>query len=658
MIARDAGLPAAALSTTSDASHYRVDIQALRGIAVLLVVAHHATLPLIRAGYLGVDIFFVVSGFVITTVVSRDIRGNAFSFVRFYWRRAWRLLPATYATVAACIVGSVMLLTGREIHDFTQQVWGAVSFTANIVLWFQTGYFERAAALKPLLHVWSLSLEEQYYLLLPALLVLCRRSKWLIVVAFITTGSLIACFVVREYDAAAAFYLLPTRAWEMGLGSLGALMSAHPRNRELSVQRCIAPVSMITILFVVVNPLSSSHPGVDAVIACAATLLLLLFPSAWFSRGVIANAIAWIGDRSYSLYLVHWPIFVFLSVANVAGGGLPWRIRIMAILASLVAAYFMHRLVEQPFRRFGARPLRSGQWWLLAGLAVMLSASATLVDISSRNQSDVAYRLRPNDGLNEACAYYSAEASSPLCENSSSPKILVWGDSMAMQHVSGLIAEGAKLAQSTRPSCAPLWSLSQNNPEFTREAGVSCIRFNEQTYRRLAQMPTVDTVVLSGSWSNHLGAKLLRKVDGEPRLIDSDNAAVNQALTETIMKIRGLGKRVIIIAPPPSAGFDPGRCNERLVEGKWSFGASVDCRIAKEAYEKQAGATLAFLADIEKRTGVHVVRLSDTLCDKSYCDTRWGDTLIYRDSGHFSHEGSIALASRARLLATIEALAR
>lgn len=191
MIARDVGLPAAAISATSHASRYRVDIQALRGIAVLLVVAHHATLPLIRAGYLGVDIFFVVSGFVITTVVSRDIGGNTFSFVRFYWRRAWRLLPATYATVAACIVASMMLLTGREIHDFAQQVWGTVSFTANIVLWLQTGYFERAAALKPLLHVWSLSLEEQYYLLLPALLVLCRRSNWLITVALITTGSLI-----------------------------------------------------------------------------------------------------------------------------------------------------------------------------------------------------------------------------------------------------------------------------------------------------------------------------------------------------------------------------------------------------------------------------------------------------------------------------------
>jgi len=460
-----------ALPPTATTAVHRIDIQALRGIAVLLVLAHHAALPLISAGYLGVDVFFVVSGFVITTVVSRDIRGNAFSLVRFYWRRAWRLLPATYATATVCVVASMLLLTGREIHDFAQQVWGTVSFTANIVLWLQTGYFERAATLKPLLHVWSLSLEEQYYLLLPALLLLFRRSMWVIAVALVTTGSLIACFVVREYDAAAAFYLLPTRAWEMGLGSLGALMSAQPSKVERGVQRYIAPVSIIAILFVVVNPLSSSHPGVDAVIACVATLLLLRFPSDWLSQGVIVKAIAWVGDRSYSLYLVHWPIFAFLNVANVAGGGLPWRIRIVAILASLVSAYFMHRLVEQPFRRFGTGPGRSGQWGLLAGLAVLLGVSATFMDISNRNQSDVAYRLRPNDGLNEACAYYSAEVSSPLCENSSSPQILVWGDSMAMQHVPGLIAEGTRLAQSTRPSCAPLWSLTQNNPEFTREAG-------------------------------------------------------------------------------------------------------------------------------------------------------------------------------------------
>ena len=193
-------------------SELRTDVQALRGIAVLMVLAHHAKVPLIRGGYLGVDIFFVLSGFLITALVAKDINASEFSFARFYWRRAWRLLPAVYATIALCIAAAPWLRTSYEMRDFVAQVWGAITFSANIVLWLQTGYFERAAELKPLLHVWSLSIEEQYYLLLPALLFFVGRAKWLRVASVVTAASLTACFFVSTESVAAAFYWVPTRA--------------------------------------------------------------------------------------------------------------------------------------------------------------------------------------------------------------------------------------------------------------------------------------------------------------------------------------------------------------------------------------------------------------------------------------------------------------
>jgi len=171
---------------------YRIDIQALRGIAVLLVVLYHARLLPLANGHFGVDIFFVISGFLISSQLYRQIEAEQFSFKQFYLRRAWRLLPAAFTVIAISLAVAPWALTHAEMTDLVHQAWGAVSFTANFVLWSQSGYFESSAELKPLLHTWSLSIEEQYYLLMPALLVFMPPKHWLKAIVLITLLSLIA----------------------------------------------------------------------------------------------------------------------------------------------------------------------------------------------------------------------------------------------------------------------------------------------------------------------------------------------------------------------------------------------------------------------------------------------------------------------------------
>ena len=273
-------------------SPQRTDIQALRGIAVLLVLAHHARVPLIHGGYLGVDIFFVLSGFLITTLVAREIRAGSFSFSGFYWRRAWRLLPAAYATLAICIGVAPFLLTNHEMREFVAQVWGAVTFTANFVLWQQTGYFERAAELKLLLHVWSLSIEEQYYFVLPALLFFLRPSKWLAAAVFLTVCSLALCIFVTYESPAAAFYWLPTRAWEMGLGSVAAMLAPRLNAVSFRGKQHVGLLGLLAVAALALFPLSKVHPGIDAYIACVATVGLVLLPTVWHERGPAARVAA------------------------------------------------------------------------------------------------------------------------------------------------------------------------------------------------------------------------------------------------------------------------------------------------------------------------------------------------------------------------------
>lgn len=291
----------------------RNDIQFLRGFAVLAVLFYHADIVPVLGGYLGVDIFFVISGYLITSIILRDIDNGTFSFSGFYLRRAKRLLPAAYSTLIFATLLSYAFLTAPQWDDYIKQLIGTVTFTANLILPFQTGYFESAAQGKPLLHAWSLSVEEQYYLAIPLLLCL-TPSKWrgwaLLVGAII---SLIAClaFISVPFtywrlptidSKMMGFFSLPTRAWEMLVGSLLAWKS---RKSILSIPRKYKFAALFLVIVVTCFPIDSIHPRGDAVLVVIATAILLAGEKDWLPTNKVTRAMAKVGDFSYSLYLVH-----------------------------------------------------------------------------------------------------------------------------------------------------------------------------------------------------------------------------------------------------------------------------------------------------------------------------------------------------------------
>ena len=638
----------------------RTDIQALRGLAVLMVVLYHLKIGPTAAGYLGVDIFFVISGYLITTLVAKGIERGNFRLTEFYFRRAKRLLPAAYVTILATALCAPWFLNQQELKDFALQVVGAVTFTANIFLWQQTGYFEGASDLKPLLHTWSLSLEEQYYMLLPAALLLLPRKFWLRAVIGALLFSLALCVVGGAVKPVATFYLLPTRAWELLIGSAGALLMTAPgaasRVAGSHVVRTLFFPSLAVLLLLGALPIGDRHPGTGALLICLATLFVILRRHEGLERAVITKGLARVGDISYSLYLVHWPIIALLKNAWVGQkADLPLTLRLAALVLSFAAAYLLYRFIEDPIRKAPISYTLS-----LAAktglVSVMLMAIVPTVIQAPKGSVDFSEIRRTNFGLSKECEYGPVFEPKSECSSGEHPKVLVWGDSYAMHLVPGLLAQPQTggVIQATRSICGPILNLGpqrlknpEPGPSYDRAWAERCIEFNRSVLEFVRKSRSIETVVLSSPFSQYVSkdwVHVIKSGDAVSVVAPSiENSA--EALRRTVAELRAAGKKVVLIAPPPSTDFNVGACLERLLAGRITVGASKDCVIPFDAYRDKQSSVLALMHTAEK-LDIPVIRLSDFLCKAESCDTMIDGTMIYRDDGHLSHDGSRLLAAR------------
>ena len=368
---------------------YRREIDGLRALAIVPVILFHAGFVGFSGGYVGVDVFFVISGYLITTILATELNSKTYSIVNFYERRARRILPALFVMLAVTLPIAYGLLNPADLRAYAKSLLGSVLFLANVTAYMQSGYFDAASDIKPLMHLWSLAIEEQYYVFFPVLLAFLwkfRQAKVMAVVALISAISLLIAEIKLNKDVSIAFFYLHSRAWELGVGALLALMmqaSAKPRAFEIPppARQVLAFSGVAMIVYAIVSfDKGMRFPGLSALVPVSGALLVIAFATSetWAGRLLGARWMVGVGLVSYSAYLWHQPIFAFARYQSPNHLGQSVLIGLIFLTGAI--AYLSWRFVEAPFRNKAFMTRRSIAILALSGIA-LFSAVAVLINV-------------------------------------------------------------------------------------------------------------------------------------------------------------------------------------------------------------------------------------------------------------------------------------
>lgn len=625
--------------------HYRSEIDGLRSVAVIPVILFHAGVPGFGGGYVGVDVFFVISGFLITTILLMDLEQENFSLARFYERRARRILPALTVVILGCLPFAWMWMLPGEFVAFGKSVISASLFVSNIFFWTESGYFEAAGELKPLLHTWSLSVEEQYYLIFPVLLSVFwkfgRRAIIPVLVIAIILSLGLAEWGWRNAPSA-SFFLTPTRVWEILLGALCAvwLKDRRPKSDILSLLG-ICMVLYATFFFDDTTP----APSLWIAIPVVGTALVLSFArtGTFVARGLSTRPLVMIGLISYSAYLWHQPILAFARMRYIAEIP-PIGIALLVAL-TFALAWLSWRFVERPFRNKGfmshqrtvfAASFASIFGVCLVGITLWSAAGVpTRSTPSGQSYSDLAHleaELAPNYGLNRDCDAKKFTLS-PNCRTSDTPTTVLWGDSFAMHLAPALRASPAEIpfVQLTLSQCGPIPGLSVQGSSTTWQ---TCMKFNDDALDWILSQNTVETVILSSPFGQV--AEEIYRSDGAVISNSKDRQiAVTESLVDLSHVLRDNGKRLVIVSPPPRNGTDIGFCS---VRSQLMGEPASRCNFPIAMHEEYSAHSIALLKTVEAE--IPVIWLSSLLCGTDHCRTETKGEGFYRDTGHLSVSGA------------------
>ncbi|HEY8948830.1 MAG TPA: acyltransferase family protein [Rhizomicrobium sp.] len=637
---------------------YRPDVDGLRAVAVLAVVFYHYGFWQVPGGFVGVDIFFVISGFLITGIIHREMADGHFTIRHFYERRIRRIFPALFAMLTIASAAAWFLLFPVDFEAYAKSLLATAFFAANFEFWREVGYFDLAASLKPLLHLWSIAVEEQFYLLFPAVLLLTGTSSRPRLVAVI--GVLLAAsftFSVWEvgHSAATAFYLLPSRMWELMLGAIVTIAPLPVLSRRWRDAVALAGALLIAWAIWTYDRWMP-FPGLAAVAPCLGAALVIYAgrQTNLVARALSAKPVVFIGLISYSLYLWHWPVLVFTQIAlNRALH--PWEIY-ACIALSFALAVLSWRYVERPIRKHRGlewRALFGGAAAAITVTALCGAAVASARGVPQRMQPEIRKILaeeRDHEPRMDICFGLTAHdvRRGRLCRIGSTqteePSFILWGDS----HADALLPAVQKVAQQNgraglfagTDSCAPL--LGVVRPDAPR-----CKPFNDAV-AKLATKSTIREVILDARWSKNAYGVARGEGDwrifpydeqGEGTDLTSTEAVFYRGLERTVRKLARAGKHVVIVASVPEAGYSVPRMmahmrmdgdNRKLTHSLPKF----------LAHQKFVFSTLKRMQD---RYGAKILYPHEILCATGKCELSLNDRPLYRDEHHLSVFGAMQL---------------
>ena len=623
------------MTDTHDRS-YRPDIDGLRALAVVAVVAYHAFPGRVPGGFVGVDVFFVISGFLITSIIQRSIDAGRFSFAEFYARRVRRIFPALGVVLAFCLVAGWFELWTSEFKQLGQHVMAAVGFVSNVVLYREAGYFDAASETKPLLHLWSLGIEEQYYLVWPLLLwglAKLRRGVAVPTVAVLAASFALNVWWVR-HDPSAAFFLPMARVWELMIG--GALAIATLRGRVTSDPRWGTAASLLGLAAILgavalLSP-DRAFPGFWALLPTLGTALVIAAgPGAWANRRVLSpRPVVFVGLISYPLYLWHWPLLTFARIG--ASGTLSSRAALVVVAVSVVCAWLTYQFVELRVRGARARrlaPALAGGLALVGVAGVAIStvdgvpwrfpASVRRIDDYALASPAISREWRRHRCMLETEGTFADECVER--EPAAAPLVVLWGDSHAAALYPGLHAEQARLgfrvAQFSTSRCPPIVGFVSANPKLRNE---HCVDVNDRVLARIAELRP-SAVILTAYWDIY-----------EPDL-----------LPRTMERLRALGVRRVVVGNVPVWRGNPARALFHAYRRDPS--GDVPSRMSRAQFKVPVRSDSA-IAGIAASAGAEFVSLLDVLCDRGTCTATTDGGMTYSNADHLAPPGARAVVAR------------
>lgn len=620
---------------------YRKDIDGLRAVAIIPVIVFHSGFELLPGGFVGVDIFFVISGYLITLILLKEIQAGDFSFIRFYERRARRILPALVVMMLACIPFAWSWMLASDLKDFFESLAAAAMSLSNVLFWRESDYFAQSTELKPLLHTWSLSVEEQFYILFPPFLLLIFRyfPRYLPVLILIFAGtSLLAAQMFVHSNSMAVFYLLPFRAWELLGGSLCAWIHIRFDRKQIGWAALVG-MSLIAFSMLYFDK-STTFPGLSAAIPVVGTALVILFsgPNTLIGRVLSIPLFVGIGLISYSLYLWHQPIFAFSRHYAIGEPG--HAVMLISILMSFACGWLSWKFIETPFRRGGHGTLvptakgifafSGAALFLLMGIGALghvfngfpnryTPEQNAILSQGKWDRRCLYTRLDPMGETNDRCTF-------PPTGNASSKRIALIGDSVMSSLAPALIdmftAKGYRVDQFTHSYCFLSKRYSYDNQD-----ALPCAEFVDRVLGNL-RSNDYSLIVQLSDYDQYLQGASYPIYD----VVDHDRADPETVIQDVRSVAEPFKNKMVFIRLYPRS---PDHVVNRMVRE-----LRISGTISPQTYDEKATLTEVGARVDQMMDGFESISLSQAFCEDARCSYIWAGQPMISDVLHMSPMGA------------------